>query len=384
MPGAEQSSDSGDRRLAVGRVAEDTVVVRVGGTWRLDAGAPPLAAVEGALARPPAVRRVRFDAGALCRFDSSVVAFLASVVALGKARGAAVDEDGLPPGIRRILALADSVPETTARRPSSRPDLLTRVGERALGALEAGHEFLRFVGEITRGGVQVLRRRARYRTSDVVLLMQQVGADALPIVTLVGFLVGAILAFVGAVQLEQFGAAIYVANLVGIAIVRDMGTMMTAIVMAGRSGASFAAELATMNVTQETDALTTTGLPPLEFLVLPRVIALCAMMPLLCLYADLLGIVGGGVVGTGMLGLSARTYAQQTAGAVSVTDLVGGVFKAGVYGLLIAIAGCLRGMAAGRSSSAVGAATTSAVVTSIVLVIAACGVFSVVFYVLGI
>jgi len=276
------------------------------------------------------------------------------------------------------------VPETAARPRPVAPGLVARIGESTLATVASMLDFLRFLGEVTLGIGRLLRRQARYRTSDLLLLLQQVGADALPIVTLISFLVGTILAFVGAVQLQQFGAAIYVANLVGIAMVRDMGAMMTGIVMAGRSGASFAAQLASMKVTQETDALTTTGLPPLDFLVLPRVLALCLMMPLLCLYSDLVGILGGAAVGIGMLGLSLRTYMQQTGGAVGVGDMVGGVFKASVYGVLIAIAGCLRGMASGRSSSAVGEATTAAVVTSIVLIISACGVFSVVFYVLGI
>jgi phospholipid/cholesterol/gamma-HCH transport system permease protein len=226
--------------------------------------------------------------------------------------------------------------------------------------------------------------KARYRSSDLFLLIQQCGAQALPIVTLISFLVGAILAFVGAVQLRQFGAQLYVANLVGIAMTREMGAMMTAILMAGRTGAAFAAQLGTMKVTQEVDAFTTAGFSPLEFLVLPRVVALVLMMPLLCLYADFVGIAGGAAVGVGMLDLSWTTYFQQTASAVSLTDAAGGVFKSSFYGVLIALAGCLRGLQSGTSSAAVGDAATSAVVTGIVAVIVACGIFAVVFYVLRI
>jgi phospholipid/cholesterol/gamma-HCH transport system permease protein len=243
---------------------------------------------------------------------------------------------------------------------------------------------LSFVGQATLSLARFLTGRARYRKSDFFVLVQQAGAEALPIVTLISFLVGLILAFVGAVQLQQFGASIYVADLVGIAMVREMGAMMTGIVMAGRTGASYAAQLGSMKVTQETDALTTMGISPLDFLVLPRMLALFFMMPLLCVYSDFVGILGGAAVGVGMLDLSPITYYQQTAGAVSLTDLIGGVFKASVYGVLIAISGCLRGMQSGSSSSAVGEATTSAVVTSIVFIISACGVFAVLFYVLGI
>jgi phospholipid/cholesterol/gamma-HCH transport system permease protein len=186
------------------------------------------------------------------------------------------------------------------------------------------------------------------------------------------------------VQLEQFGAAIYVADLVGIAIVREMGAVMTGIVVAGRTGAAYAAQLGTMKVTQEIDALTTMGISPLEFLVLPRVLALCLMMPLLCLYADLVGVVGGAAVGIGMLRLAPAVYLRETMHAVDNADLAGGVMKASVYGILVALAGCLRGLQSGKSSSAVGDAATSAVVTGIVFIISACGVFAVVFYVLGI
>jgi phospholipid/cholesterol/gamma-HCH transport system permease protein len=216
------------------------------------------------------------------------------------------------------------------------------------------------------------------------LLIQQCGVEALPIVTLVSFLLGVILAFVSAIQLKQFGAQIYVANLVGVAMTREMGALMTAILMAGRTGAAFAAELGTMKVTQELDALTTSGFSVLEFLVLPRVLALVLMMPLLCLYADVLGILGGAAIGVGMLDLSWTLYFGQTTHALQLGDIVGGVFKGAVYGGLIAFAGCFRGLQAGSSASAVGRAATSAVVTGLVAIIVACGVFAFLFYILGI
>jgi phospholipid/cholesterol/gamma-HCH transport system permease protein len=231
---------------------------------------------------------------------------------------------------------------------------------------------------------RLLRGAARFRRVDLGLMLQHSGADALPIVTLISLLVGLILAFVGAVQLEQFGAAVYVADLVGIAMTREMGAMMTAIVMAGRTGAAFAAQLGSMKVNQEIDALRTMGISPLEYLVLPRMLALSLMMPLLCVYADLMGILGGAVIGIGMLDVAPVTYVQHTIDAVSYTDFFGGVFKASVYGVLVALSGCLRGMQSGDSASAVGDATTAAVVTSIVLIICASGIFAVIFYVLGI
>jgi phospholipid/cholesterol/gamma-HCH transport system permease protein len=208
--------------------------------------------------------------------------------------------------------------------------------------------------------------------------------DGFPIVTLISLLIGIIMAFMSSLQLKQFGAQIYVADLVGIAMMREMGAMMTAIIMAGRTGAAFAAQLGTMKVSQEIDAFTTAGFSPLEFLVLPRTVALILMMPLLCLYSDFIGVLGGAAIGVGMLDLSWASYFHETANAIALGDVVGGVFKSAVYGVLIALAGCLRGLQCGNSSSAVGDAATSAVVTGIVAIIAACGTFAVIFYVLGI
>jgi phospholipid/cholesterol/gamma-HCH transport system permease protein len=226
------------------------------------------------------------------------------------------------------------------------------------------------------------RGRARFRMSDLLVVIQDCGPRALGIVSLISFLIGLILAFVGAVQLQQFGASIYVANLVAIAMTREIAGIMTAIVMAGRTGAAFAAQLGTMNTNQEIDALSTMGISPMEFLVLPRMLALILMMPLLTIYADLVGILGGAVVGMGMLGLGSVEYFEQTRGAVSLASFFIGVSKSVVFGILVALVGCLRGMQSGRSAAAVGLAATSAVVTSIVLIIVIDGIFAVVLNVL--
>jgi phospholipid/cholesterol/gamma-HCH transport system permease protein len=207
--------------------------------------------------------------------------------------------------------------------------------------------------------------------------------QALPIVSLISFLVGVILAYVGAIQLRTFGAQVYVADLVGIAMTREMGAMMAAIIMAGRTGAAFAAQLGTMQVNEEIDALQTLGIPPVEFLVLPRMLALALMMPLLCLYADLLGILGGAAVGLGMLDIGPTEYYLRTADAVHLNDAVAGLIKGSVFGGLVAVAGCLRGMQSGRSASAVGAAATSAVVTGIVSIIVFDAIMTVIFDILG-
>ncbi|HTK42149.1 MAG TPA: ABC transporter permease [Gemmatimonadales bacterium] len=372
-------------QLSFERIDNDILLIRLSGSWHLRGGLGSSGAFERELQAFPAVRRAGFDAQKLTDWDSSILTFLARVSDVCRQRGVPLDLAGLPAGLRQLLVLAEAVPERAgARQEVTAPSLLERVGATAIGVAGSAAEMLAFLGDMTVTFVRLFGMKARYRASDLFLLIQQCGAQALPIVTLISFLVGVILAFVGAIQLKQFGAQIYVANLVGVAMMREMGAMMTAILMAGRTGAAFAAQLGTMKVTQEIDAFTTAGFSPLEFLVLPRAIALILMMPLLCLYSDFVGIAGGAAIGVGMLDLSWTTYVQQTMHAVRLTDTVGGVFKSAVYGVLIALAGCLRGLQAGNSSSAVGDAATSAVVTGIVAIIAACGIFAVVFYVVGI
>jgi len=378
------TADAGSPTLSFSRDGDATLVAHLSGRWHLQRDMPSAAAVERELAATPPTR-LTFDTAALGAWDSSLLTFAGDVTELCARRHVTVERDGLPTGAQRLLALAEAVPERQgARQGVTIPPWLGRIGLSVLAARAPVRAMLGFIGEITLALGRLARRRARFRVADLLLLIQQAGADALGIITLISFLVGLILAFVGAVQLEQFGAAIYVANLVGIAMVREMGAMMTGIVMAGRTGAAYAAQLGTMKVTQEVDALTTMGISPLDFLVLPRMIALCLMMPLLCVYSDVIGIVGGATVGVGMLKLPLRVYYDQTLAAVTVKDLAGGIFKASVYGVLIAVAGCLRGMQCGNSSSAVGDAATSAVVTGVVFIVSACGIFAVVFYVLGI
>ena len=372
-------------QVAFDRIDNDILLIRLSGAWRLKRGLASASSVEQELQGSSSLSRVAFDAQNLTGWDSSILTFLTKVSDVCRQRRLSLDRDGLPAGVRRLLELAEAVPERTgARKDVMEASLLERIGTRTISTAGSFAEMLAFLGEMTVTFVRLFGMKARYRASDLLLLIQQCGAQALPIVTLISFLVGVILAFVGAVQLQQFGAQIYVANLVGIAMIREMGAMMTAIIMAGRTGAAFAAQLGTMKVTQEVDAFTTAGFSPLEFLVLPRAVALILMMPLLCLYADFIGVLGGAAIGVGMLDLSWVTYFRQTADAITMTDVLGGVFKSSVYGVLIALAGCLRGLQCGNSSSAVGDAATSAVVTGIVAIIVACGIFSVVFYVLGI
>jgi phospholipid/cholesterol/gamma-HCH transport system permease protein len=333
----------------------------------------------------PPVRRLAFAAQALTAWDTRLLTFLRQVLEASTHRQIVVDQQGLPDGIRRLLALAAAVPEREgARRGAARPSWLASIGTEVLAGWQGARDMLGFIGEAVLAGLRLVVGKARFRRVDLVLFLQESGVQALGIVTLISFLIGLILAFMGAVQLQQFGAQIFVADLVGLGMVREMGCVMTGIIMAGRTGAAFAAQLGTMQVNEEIDALQTMGIPPMEFLVLPRMLALMLMMPLLCVYADMMGMLAGLLIGTGLLDLSLVEYVNETRKAVHLVDCGVGLGKSVVFGALIALAGCLRGMQCGRSASAVGAAATSAVVTGIVWIIATDGLFAVITQRLGI
>jgi phospholipid/cholesterol/gamma-HCH transport system permease protein len=367
--------------LHCSRPTADTLLIELSGSWRLQDEVPALTDVEQQIEATPRLQRMTFDTSALTAWDSALVTFLLELIEFGVQRQIIVDQGGLPEGLRRLLHLATAVPERQgARRETIREPFLDRIGKETLALIASVGDLLGFIGEAILALMKLLRGQARFRPVELLLLIQECGAQALPIVTLISFLVGAILAFIGAIQLAMFGAQIYVANLVGMAMTLEMGAMMTAIIMAGRTGAAFAAQLGTMTVNEEIDALTTLGLSPMEFLVVPRMLALVTMMPLLTLYADLMGILGGGLIGVTVLGISPVEYFQQTRAALTLSACAQGLIKGGVYGLLVALAGCLRGMQCGRSAAAVGQATTSAVVTSIVCIILASALLTVIFF----
>ncbi len=346
---------------------------------------PSMTTVQQQLKADPKVRRVGFDAHGITDWDSGLLTFLLKLGEYCKQQNIEIDANGLPDGVRRLLKLAFAVPERKgARKRAKRIPLLERVGNGAVRTWHSTVETVSFLGEAFIALFRFVLGKARYRRVDLMLTIQEVGAQALPIVSLISVLVGMILAFVGAGQLRQFGAEIYVANLVGIGMAREMGAMMTAIIMAGRTGAAFAAQLGTMQVNEEIDALKTLGISPMEFLVLPRMLALVLMLPLLAIYANLLGILGGAVIGVTMLDISPVEYYIQTRGAIRLGDFGVGLTKAAIFGVLVAIAGCMRGIQSGRSASAVGAAATSAVVTAIVYIIVIDALLTVIYDVLGI
>jgi phospholipid/cholesterol/gamma-HCH transport system permease protein len=384
MPATQSTNDSSS--LSFDRPSEDTLLVRLAGEWKLANRLPVADEVVKQVDAGPKIRRITFDTEGLQGWDSGLLIFLIKVQELAsQGRTVTVDQEGLSPGIKRLLSLASAVPERKgARRGEAKISFLDRLGDSAIASWKSILQTLEFIGEATVAFMRLFSGRARFRPSDLFLIMQECGAQALPIVSLISILVGLILAFIGAIQLKIFGAQIYVASLVGIGMVRALAAIMTGIIMAGRTGAAFAAQLGTMQVNEEIDALKTLGVSPMEFLVLPRMLALFLMMPLLSLYADLMGILGGLVIGVSMLNLNFMEYFIKTQESVSTTDFMVGLFSAAVFGVLVALAGCKQGMQCGRSASAVGEATTSAVVTSIVSIVVAMALITVVCNVLNI
>ena len=376
------TSDVIDSRVTIARPDETQLEVRLAGRFTLDGGVPPLEPILREIESGSGVARLRFDGGAVEAWDSALVTFVHSVAAAATARGVTVDTSGLPEGVRKLVALSLAV-KPGERGGAPEDDALTaRVGRVALHAWATVDDAVTFVGEASLAFLALVRGKARFRRVDLLHAFEATGVGALGIVALINFLIGAVLAFVGAVQLQQFGAAIYVANLVAIGVARELGALMTGIVMAGRTGASFAAVLGTMRVNEEVDALETMGLRPVEFLVLPRVLATALMMPALVAYADLMGLLGGLFVGTTVLDLGTKQYVQQTQAALALRHVWIGLGKSVVFGLVVASTGCYYGIRCGRSAAAVGEATTRAVVMGIVLVVVVDAVFTVLLHLL--
>jgi len=368
--------------FALSAAAGDSITLTVGGDWSIREGLPSRAALQQRLAEAGTVHRMFLGSADLGKWDSALLSFLLMVDALCRERGIGVDASGLPAGVRRLIDLASAAPARTEQRKKP-PSFVARVGA---STIEEGKALLRsvaFLGESLIALAAMVRGRARYRPVDLFLTMQECGAQALPIISIISLLVGMIFAFVGAIQLKQFGADMYDVNLVAVAMAREMAAVMTAIVLAGRTGAAFAAQIGAMQGNEEIDALFTLGISPVEFLVLPRMLALILMTPLLCVYANVMGIFGGFIVGINTLNVTPTAYLLQTQSAVTLVDFSIGIVKASVFGALIAVTGCLRGIESGRSAAAVGDAATAAVVSGILAIIVTDAIFSVLLSILG-
>ena len=379
LPAAGTGVKAPTAKLETGAAGSDCVV-KVGGDWRLNARVPSWNSVfQNHMAMN--VHVVPDDLG---KWDTSLLLFLVH----GREWCAASKHDfhveALPENLQILLRQVENV---DAKQPSSRPETKSSWALATTFAITLANktkENISFLGECTLGIVNLAKNPRRFRWMDCLVEMQRCWASSLPIVSLVSFLVGVILAFQAAIQLQQYGAAVFVADLVGLSVVREMGPMMAAVIMAGGIGAAFAAQLGNMKVDEEIDALETLGLSTVDFLVLPRLLAITLMMPILALYANVLGILGGMFVSATMLNIPATAYWIETQNRVGFSDVTSGLIKSVFFGLFIGLAGCLRGMKCERSAAGVGIATTSAVVTGILLIVIGDAVFALIFNVLGI
>ena len=327
--------------------------------------------------------RLIVDASRLTYCDGAGAALLLELRRHQQGRRQTYEIQSLDPAYQALLDLYGrwemQRPESLAQAESP----VAQIGRATMAVWNDVVVLIAFVGQLSLALIQAVRRPAVVRWKDAVLTAELAGVNALPIISLLGFLLGLIMAFQSAIPMRQFGADIYVANLIGLSMLRELGPLLTAIILAGRSGSAFAAELGTMKVSEEIDALTTMGLEPVGFLVVPRVIAAVAMTPLLSVFAGLLGLIGGAVVMLS-LGFPLVTYIIQIKSAVTVGDLLGGLGKTFVFGIVVAAIGCLRGLQTKSGAGAVGESTTRAVVSGLVLITIVDGIFAVIFYCLGI
>jgi len=364
---------------------DDTLVVTLRGAWDIRKDPPGFAQLAPRFHNGSPAARVTFDTSELEHYDSSLISLLLQLHKQCEAHEASFDLAALPNEITQLLDMALAVPETRdARSAGSHPGVFRSIGLASLEVVNEMRELLTFLGECLLSLGRLVTGRAHFRRKDFWITLQECGLEALPIVALIGLLIGMIFAFVGAYQMAGIGATIFVANLVAIAMVREMGCLMTGVIMSGRTGAAFAAQLGSMKVNEEIDALKTFGFSPIDFLVLPRILALIAMMPLLTVYSIVVGIAGGALVTCLGFGVGLGAYLNQTIEALTFKSLALGLAKSVVFGVIIAGAGCLKGMQCESSASGVGTATTAAVVVSITAIIFSDCVFAVITTVLDI
>lgn len=355
---------------------ESAWVLGLGGEWRGHRAALPDA--PGALVQG----EVRFDTTGLSSWDAALASTLWQRLSALTRPPVTIDLQGLPAGLRDILSMAlTETPAAAAPRPDA--GRIARVGASTQAWWDDGRRSITFVGEVLLSVGRLLRGQSGMRWSDLAWQVEQTGPRSLPIVALVSFLVGLIVAYMGAAQLQRFGAQNYIADLVTVGVVREVAALLVGIVLAGRVGAAFAAQIGSMRANEEVDALTTLGINPVDFLVLPRVLALLIVGPLLTAFAALVGMAVGWLVAVGLYGVTPLEYVYASAQALTLPHVLIGLLKGTVYAVLVALAGCLQGMSAGRSAQAVGDATTAAVVQAIVWMVVAASVLTVVFQQLG-
>jgi phospholipid/cholesterol/gamma-HCH transport system permease protein len=351
--------------------------LRCSGAWVLRA----LTALERRIAALPAAREreLRIDASAVTAMDTSGAWLLVRTLRALQARGAALRLEGLRPEFDALVRLIEARMRAEGPVRARPPGMLERVGRKAWEEILSAFGLLAFVGEGTLALARALADPRRIRWRPILYNIQTAGFEALPITGLLSFLMGIVIAYQGATQLQRFGANIYVVDLVALSMARELSPLITAIIVAGRSGSAYAAQIGTMKVTEEIDALRTIGVGPLELLVLPKVIALMIALPLLTVYTDVMGVLGGMVMARPQLGISFGTFVDRLGEAVSLSSYLVGIGKAPVFAAIVALVGCYQGFQVTGSAESVGRRTTVSVVQSIFLVILVDALFSIVF-----
>jgi phospholipid/cholesterol/gamma-HCH transport system permease protein len=360
------------------RVQGAVLEVAITGPWRLQDATPRWNSIVGKI-KPSGVR---LSTDGVPHWDTSLVVFVGEANRWCGDAGIACDMTPLPEKLR-LLGVQFSESLAVGPRNDHSTSLLVEVGQTTRNAMGETREFLQFIGECWIAARRFVTGQTGFRWADCLGEMQKCGAMALPIVSLISFLVGITLAYSGAIVLKRFGADIWVADLIGVAMTREMGAMMVGVVLAGRTGASFAAEIGSMKVNQEIDALKVIGISPVRFLVLPRILALGLMMPLLALYANCLGILGGMAVAYLSLDIPPTAYWVEMLTMVDLPDVTVGLIKAVFFGLIVGFSGCLRGLQADNNAAGVGRAATSSVVTAILFIIIADAIFAILFNAIG-
>jgi phospholipid/cholesterol/gamma-HCH transport system permease protein len=315
--------------------------------------------------------------------DGSTTALLVHLRTTLSARGITCELTGARPPVQALIELYDGNAEPTPKRGRVAEGFFSQIGRSTLAVIEGGRNVLSFLGEVVRAVAGLVRDPRTGNWKNVFPTMERTGTDAVPIVVLINFLVGFVVAHESAGQLEQFGASIYIADLVGTSMTREMAPLMTAIILCGRSGAAFAAELGSMKVSEEIDALRTMGFGSIRYLVLPRMLAMVLVIPILTLIADFVGIMGGYVVAVHRLDLSSTQYFHELQNSLRLADVMAGVIKSVAFGLTIALISCQQGFAATGGAEGVGRRTTASVVQVLIALIVLDAGFTVIFNVFG-
>jgi phospholipid/cholesterol/gamma-HCH transport system permease protein len=382
------SSDLGDGATGAWLKSTDrdgVVDLVVGGRWNL-ANAVRLQADLEKIAAPRS-GQVRLDVGDVEGIDTVGAWLIYRTLRRLRAEGVVVEVNNASASVSGMLdqmAANDVPPPAPLKRSNALVEMIRHVGQRSHEIALEVIDGIAFFGLVMQTFLGALAHPSRLRLTPLVYHMERVGLNALPIVGLISFLIGVVLAYQGATQLQKFGAEVFVVDLIGVSVLREIGILLTAIVVAGRSGSAFTAQIGAMKVNEEIDAMRTLGLDPIQVLVLPRVLALVLMMPLLAFFSDMMGLLGGGLMAWGVLDVTPGQFIERLNGSIGMWTFWVGIIKAPVFGLIIALTGCYEGLQVSNSAESVGARTTRSVVESIFLVMIVDAMFSIFFAYIGI